>query len=105
MSAVVARLSGAKIFYLGLNTPLEDIISTANNFEPKLLCLSVSCGKKLLDTEDCLLKIKNELNKNVTLISGGKGTPDNLPGITKIEDFNNFNHWLENFEKQLSTAV
>ena len=105
MSAVVASLSGAKIIYLGLDTPLEDIILTANNFNPKLLCLSISTGKKLLDTEDCLLKIKTELNKNVTIISGGKGTPDNLPGITKIEDFNNFNHWLENFEKQLLTAV
>jgi MerR family transcriptional regulator, light-induced transcriptional regulator len=105
MSAVVASLSGAKIIYLGLNTPLEDIISTTNNLEPELLCFSISSGEKLLDTEDCLLKLKNELNKNVTLISGGKGTPENLPGIKKIEDFNTFNHWLENFEKQLLTAV
>ncbi len=105
MSAVVASLSGAKIIYLGLDTPLGDIISTANNFKPKLLCLSISSGDKLLDAEDCLLKIKTELNKNVTLISGGKGTPENLPGIKKIEDFINFNHWLENFEKQLLTVV
>jgi MerR family transcriptional regulator, light-induced transcriptional regulator len=105
MSAVVASLSGAKIIYLGLNTPLEDIISTANNLEPKLLCFSISTGKKLLDTEDCLLKIKSELNKDITLVSGGKGTPENLPGVKKIEDFNTFNHWLENFEKQLLTAV
>ena len=105
MSAVVASLSGAKIIYLGLDTPLEDIISTTNNFEPKLLCLSISSGKNLLDTEDCLLKIKTELKKNITLISGGKGTPENLPGIKKIEDFNNFNHWLKNFENQLLTGV
>jgi MerR family transcriptional regulator, light-induced transcriptional regulator len=105
MSAVVASLSGAKIIYLGLNTPLEDIISTANSLEPKLLCFSISSSKKLLDTEDCLLKLKNELNKNVTLISGGKGTPENMVGVKKIEDFNTFNHWLGNFEKQLLTAV
>jgi methanogenic corrinoid protein MtbC1 len=105
MSAVVASLSGAKIIYLGLDTPLEDIISTANIFEPKLLCLSISSGKNLLDTEDCLLKIKTELKKNITLISGGNGTPENLPGIKKIEDFNNFNHWLKNFENQLLTGV
>lgn len=105
MSAVVASLSGAKIIYLGLDTPLEDIISTANNFKPKLLCFSISSSEKLFDTEDCLLKIRNKLNKDVTLISGGKGTPENLPGIKKIEDFNTFNHWLENFEKQLLTAV
>jgi MerR family transcriptional regulator, light-induced transcriptional regulator len=105
MSAVVASLSGAKIIYLGLNTPLEDIISTANDFKPKLLCLSISCGKKFIDTEDSLLKIKASLNKNVTILSGGKGTPESIPGVTKIEDFNTFNHWLENFEKQLQTAV
>lgn len=105
MSAVVASLSGAKIIYLGLDTPLEDIISTVNKFRPKLLCLSISCGKKILNTEDCLLKLKTELNKNVALISGGRGTPENLPGITKIDNFNNFNRWLENFEKQLPTAV
>ena len=55
---------------------MEDIISTTNNFESKILCLSISCGKKDLDTEDCLLKIKTELNKSVTIISGGKGTAD-----------------------------
>jgi MerR family transcriptional regulator, light-induced transcriptional regulator len=104
MSAVVASLSGAKVIYLGLNTPLEDIISTTNNFEPEVLCLSISCGKKDLDTEDCLLQIKTELNKSVTIISGGKGTPQNIPGITNIEDFNTFNHWLENFEKELLRA-
>jgi len=105
MSAVVASLSGAKIIYLGLDTPLEDIISTANNFEPKLLCFSISCGQKVLDTEDCLLKIRSEVKKKVTIISGGKGTPENLPGINKMEDFITFNQWLENFEKELPTAI
>ncbi len=104
MSSVVASLSGGKIIYLGLNTPLEDIISTANKNEPELLCLSISLGEKILDPEDCLLKIRSELKKEVTIISGGKGTPDNLPKINKIEDFNTFNQWLEKFEKQLPVA-
>ncbi|MBC8283419.1 MAG: MerR family transcriptional regulator [Nitrospinae bacterium] len=105
MSAVVASLSGAKIIYLGLNTPLEDVITTANKYNPKILCLSISCGGKNLDTEESLLKIRKELNKTTTIISGGKGTPENLPGINKMENFNTFNHWLEDFEKQLPKAV
>ena len=105
MSAVVASLSGAKIIYLGLDTPLEDVISTANKFEPELLCFSISCGQKALDTEDGLLRVRSELKKKIKIISGGKGTPENLPGISKMEDFNSFNQWLVDFEKQLPAAI
>ncbi|MEK9627762.1 MAG: MerR family transcriptional regulator [Nitrospinota bacterium] len=105
MSAVVASLSGAKIIYLGLDTPVKDIISTANRFQPELLCFSISCSQQLLDTENNLLKIRNELKDEVTIISGGRGAPDNLPGIEKMEDFNVFNEWLENFEKELVIKI
>ena len=105
MCAVVASLSGAKIIYLGLDTPLEDIIATANKFEPKLLCLSISASEKLLDPEDCLLSIRAKLKNTVKMITGGKGAPDNLPSIQKMEDFNSFNQWLKDFEEQLATAV
>lgn len=105
MCAVVASLSGAKIIYLGLDTPLEDIIATANNFEPKLLCLSISESEKFLDPEDCLLAVRAKLKKTVKMISGGKGAPDNLPSIQKMENFNSFNQWLKDFEEQLATAV
>ena len=105
MCAVVASLSGAKIIYLGLDTPLEDIIATANKFEPKLLCLSISASEKLIGPEDCLLSIRAKLKNTVKMITGGKGTPDNLPSIQKMEDFNSFNQWLKDFEEQLATAV
>ena len=97
--------SGAKIIYLGLDTPLEDIIETANKFEPKLLCLSISASENLLDPEDCLLSIRTKSKNTVKMITGGKGAPDNLPSIQKMENFNSFNQWLKNFEEQLATAV
>jgi len=105
MAAVVASLSGGKIIYLGIDTPLRDIISTAINQKPELLCFSISCILNRLDTEEKILRISNELKNEVTIICGGKGTPDNFPSINKIEDFNLFNKWLENFEEQLPTAV
>jgi len=39
------------------------------------------------------------------MISGGKGAPDNLPSIQKMENFNSFNQWLKGFEEQLATAI
>ena len=105
MAAVVASLSGGKIIYLGIDTPLGDIISTAINQKPELLCFSISCILNPLDTEEKILRISNELKNEVTIICGGKGTPENFPSINKIEDFNLFNKWLEKFEEKLPTAV
>ena len=105
MCAVVASLSGAKIIYLGVDTPIKDIISTANKYEPKVLCLSVSESQKVSDPTDSSLTIRAKLKKTVKMIAGGKGAPDNLPAIQKMEDFNSFNEWLKDFEERLATAV
>jgi len=105
MSAVVASLSNAKVIYFGLDTPLEDLIATSNKFKPELLCLSISCNQKPLETEDCLFKLKDELNDKTKIISGGKGTPESFPGISKVEDFQKFNDWLNEFERQLKSRA
>jgi methanogenic corrinoid protein MtbC1 len=101
MSTVVASLSGAKIIFLGLDTPIEDMVATANKYNPKLLCLSISCCQKQLETEDRLFKIRNGLKKDIKIVSGGKGTPDHVPGIRKMDSFINFNDWLRDFENSL----
>ncbi|MBT5548980.1 MAG: MerR family transcriptional regulator [Nitrospina sp.] len=105
MSAVVASLSGAKVIYLGLDTPVEDMITTANKYNPKLLCLSISCCQKPMETEDSLFKIRNGLGKNIKIVAGGKGTPEHVPGIRKVGDFNNFNNWLMDFENNLQPSI
>jgi MerR family transcriptional regulator, light-induced transcriptional regulator len=105
MSAVVASLSGAKVIYLGLDTPVEDMITTANKYNPKLLCLSISCCQKPMETEDSLFKIRNGLDNNIKIIAGGKGTPERVPGIRKVDDFKNFNNWLMDFENNLQPSI
>ena len=104
MAAVVASLSGGKIIYLGIDTPLEDIISTTKNQKPELICFSISCILNPLDTKEKVSRIRNELENKVAIICGGKGTPKNLPGVNKIEDFNFFNNWLEEFESSLTVS-
>ena len=102
MATVVASLSGGKISYLGTNTPLEDIISTAKIQKPKILCFSISCILNPLETKEKIFCIRNELKNNLAIICGGKGTPENFPGVNKIEDFNFFNKWLQEFESNLT---
>ena len=104
MAAVVASLSGGKIIYLGIDTPLRDIISTAINQKPELLCFSISCILNPLDTEEKIYRVKNDLKNKISIVCGGKGAPTNLPGINRIEDFNLFNKWLEEFESNLTVS-
>ncbi len=104
MSAVVASLSNAKIIYLGLNTPLEDIIATASKNNADLLCISVSSGEKQDDPEDGLLQIRKELGKKIKIVAGGRGTPENLPEVLKMDDFTKFNDWLGEFENTLNVT-
>lgn len=103
MSSVVASLTHAKIIYLGLNNPVESLIKTAKNHKPQIICLSISWLfiEKPLDTENYLIRIKEELGNDTKIICGGKGAPDNLPGIVKIKDFIRFNNWLGEFENSL----
>ena len=105
MAAVIASLSGGKIVYLGPDTPLEDIITTAKNQKPEVLCFSVSCILNPLDTEEKISKISSELKNKAKIVCGGKGTPENFPSINKIEDFKLFNKWLKNFEEKLEARV
>jgi len=102
MSAVVTSLSNAKIIYLGLNTPLEDIIATAEKNIAELLCISVSSGEKQYEPEDGLLQIRKELGNKIKIVSGGKGTVESLPGVLKMDDFSKFNDWLGDFESTLT---
>ena len=106
MSTVVASLSHAKVIYLGLDTPLEGLIETANIHEPELLCLSISWLfiEKPVETENHLLQVRKELSNKIQIISGGKGTPKNITGITRMENFNDFNKWLVDFENRLETS-
>ncbi len=104
MSAVVTSLSNAKIIYLGLNTPLEDVIATANKYNPELLCISISTGNKPLDPEDGILKIRKSLSSKTKIVSGGRGTPESLPGVLKMDNFTKFNDWLGDFENTLNVT-
>ena len=58
-----------------------------------------------METEDSLFKIRNGLGKNIKIVAGGKGTPEHVPGIRKVGDFNNFNNWLMDFENNLQPSI
>jgi cobalamin-dependent methionine synthase I len=90
MSAVIMGLTEFKIVYLGLNSPIEDIIKTTKVTNAQLLCLSISNCVEKNKSKEQLKQIKNSLEKTTNMIIGGEGATDAAPGIVRLDSFIDF---------------
>ena len=96
MCAIVTSITRFKIVYLGITSPIDEIIRIAKNDNPRIIALSISHSMSTEFTEDCLFKIRGDVNEKSLLITGGKGSPCNVPGVTHLPDFKNYYDFLQN---------
>ena len=99
MCAVVTSVTSSKVIYLGNDNPLEEIISTAENYKPEFIAMSISHVFDYKTAEILLKKLRKNINKNISLVTGGKGSPGNIQGVTYISSFNKYYEFLINFRK------
>ena len=98
MCAVVTSITDSKVIYLGIDTPVEEIVSVSKTYNPKIIALSISHAMKTSFSEDCLFKLRNDTNKETLIITGGKGSPCNIPGVSNILDFKMYYNFLVKFK-------
>ena len=90
MCAVVTSITDSKVIYLGIDTPIEEIVTISKTYKPKIIALSISHAMGINFSEDCLFKLRNDINNETLIITGGKGSPCNIRGVSNILDFNNY---------------
>ena len=90
MCSVVTSVTNSKIIYLGNDTPVEEIIRVAKHDKPRVIALSISHSMSTEFAEDCLFKLRSEVNKKSLIITGGKGSPRNVSGINHLSDFRKY---------------
>ncbi len=95
MCAIVTSMTRLKVVYLGIDTPIDEIIRVAKSSFPKLIALSISHSMSTEFTEDCLFKIRGDINEKSSIITGGKGSPCNIPGVTHLPDFKKYYEFLQ----------
>ncbi len=96
MCAVVTANTKSKVIYLGTDTPIDEIIRIANNYRPNVIALSVSHSMSREFSEDCFFRIRGDVNNKSMIITGGKGSPCNIPGVDHISNFNEYYDFLIN---------
>ena len=82
MLAQKFELEGWKVYFLGSDTPIEDIINMINDFEIDILALSVSLLSLLSTLRTYIRKIRDSMVKKIKIIVGGKALNE-FPNIGK----------------------
>ena len=94
MCAVVTTVTNSKVIYLGNDTPIDEIIGVSKQHNPSLIALSVSHAMSSELSKDCIFKLRDEINKNILIVTGGKGSPFNIPGVSHISCFEKYYNFL-----------
>lgn len=94
MCAVVMATTDWKIVSLGLNTPEKDIVNTVNQCGAPLLCVSVSGWYGVSRARPILTRVRKQLSQKTDVVVGGSGAPDDLAGVSVINEFKQFHQWL-----------
>lgn len=99
MCAVVTSVTNAKVIYLGVDNPTEEIIAAAENYKPEIITLSISHTFNYVSAKHLLKNLRKEIKKKTSIVTGGKGSPGNIPGVTYIPSFDKYYDFLVNFNK------
>ncbi len=94
MCAVVTAVTHWKVIFLGLDTPEEEIVTTMRNCNAEVLCVSVTGWFGVSRARPILWRIRKQLSKGVDIFVGGSGAPEDIKGVHKVEDFNQYHKFL-----------
>ena len=95
MCAIVTSITRFKIVYLGIDSPIDEIIRIAKNDSPRVITFSISHSMSSEFTEDCLFRIRGSVSEKSLIITGGKGSPYNIPGVSHLPDFKKYYEFLQ----------
>ena len=105
MCAVITSATNSKVIYLGTDNPVEEIIDGSEKYKPEVLAMSISHKFDYVSAEILLKKIRKEINSNTSIVTGGKGSPWKIHGVSYTPDFNNYYDFLVNLEQSKNEQV
>ena len=94
MCALVTSVTNSKIMYLGVGNPIEEIIDACQKYKPELITISISHKFDFVTSDKLLTQLRNKTDKDISIVTGGKGSPCNIQGVSYIPDFKNYYKFL-----------
>jgi DNA-binding transcriptional MerR regulator/methylmalonyl-CoA mutase cobalamin-binding subunit len=99
MCALITSVTNSKVIYLGVDNPVDVIISAAENHKPEIITLSISHVFDPTTARNLLSKIRKEISPKTSIVTGGLGSPIEIPGVSYMPSFNNYYEFLSNINQ------
>ena len=104
MCALVTSTTNSKIIYLGVDNPIEDIVDASEKYNAELVTLSISHKFDFVTSEKLLSQLRKKIDKSIPILTGGKGSPCNIDGISYIDNFKDYYNFLDSFSHSQQTS-
>jgi MerR family transcriptional regulator, light-induced transcriptional regulator len=99
MCAVITSITNSKIMYLGLNSPLEEIVDASEKYNVNLVTISISHKFDFVTSKKLLIQLRENIEKDIPIVTGGKGSPCNIEGVDYIASFEKYYSFLSSIKK------
>jgi len=95
MVAATVSMHDLRVVFLGANTPLESIHTTANQSNAVAILVSVSPSSDPENALEQLTLLRDRINPGIELLVGGAGAPREIPGILKVPRLHQLADWAQ----------
>ena len=94
MCAVITSTTNSKIMYLGVDNPIDEIVDASEKYNPELIAMSISHKFDNVTSEKLLIQLRKKIDKDISIVTGGKGSPCNIQGVSYIPSFKKYYNFL-----------
>jgi methanogenic corrinoid protein MtbC1 len=93
MAALVLAWCGARILYLGAQTPVDETAQLARDLGARAAAVSVSVAHAGRQSAGLLGRLRASLPRRTALLVGGAGAPRAKPGMDVFDDLRGLETW------------
>ena len=94
MCAVITSTTNSKIMYLGVDNPIDEIVDASEKYNPELIAMSISHKFDNVTSEKLLIQLRKKIDKHISIVTGGKGSPCNIERVDYIASFKKYYDFL-----------
>jgi len=94
MCALITSITNSKIMYLGVDNPIDEIVDASKKYNPELIAMSISHKFDSVTSEKLLIQLREKIDKHISIVTGGKGSPCNIQDVSYIPSFEKYYNFL-----------
>lgn len=104
MAASILGIAGARVVYLGSDTPVAELERAVSQSHADAVAISVSRAAHPARAAATLVALRRRLPTNCQIVCGGAGAPPPVDGVTTLATLADLDAWVRAFVRERSAS-